>query len=60
MIYDVVMPQYRNRTIFEISRRLKAFLNLSVGLTRGAAPNPEDRLREQTREPELARRRLKD
>ena len=57
------MPQYRNRTVLEISRGIKAFLNLRVGLTRGPVPDPETleiRLREQTRKLEQAQNRLKD
>ena len=37
------MPEYRNRTVFEIARGIKAFVNLSAsfGLTRSAPPFPE-------------------
>ena len=45
------MPEYRNRTVFEISHKLKAFLYLRLGLTRGPVPElePPDRKLEQTR-----------
>lgn len=32
------MPAYRNKVIFEVSRGVKAFLNLEAGLVRGEAP----------------------
>lgn len=57
------MPQYKNRTVFEISRGIKAFLNLRVGLTRGPIPDPEtleERFREQGRKLEQTQNRLKD
>ena len=57
------MPQYRNRTVFEISRGLKAFLNLNAGLTRGPIPDPEtleSRLWEQGHKLEQAQNRLKE
>ena len=33
------MPLYRNRTVFELVRGIKAFLKLEVGLTRGEVPD---------------------
>lgn len=47
------MPAYRNHTVFEVARGVKAFLNLGLGITRGEVPNPEEmevRLRTQARE----------
>ena len=35
------MPTYRNRTVLEIGRGLRAFLELSAGLVRGEVPDPE-------------------
>jgi len=35
------VPAYRNRTVFEVARGLRAFLNLEAGLTRGPLPNSE-------------------
>jgi SAM-dependent methyltransferase len=34
------VPTLKNRTVFEVARGLKAFLNLEVGLTRGPLPDP--------------------
>lgn len=35
------MPIFRNRTVFEIARGLRAFLNLEAGVTRSPLPKPE-------------------
>ncbi len=35
------MPVFRNRTVFEIARGLRAFLNLEAGVTRSPLPKPE-------------------
>lgn len=50
------MPVYRNRTVLELARGVKAFLRLEAGLTRGEVPDLEqelaqtrNRLREQER-----------
>ena len=56
------MPAYKNYTVFEFARGVKAFLNLEVGITRGDAPSPENleaRLRAQeAQELAGARRRV--
>ena len=38
------MPTYRHRTVLEIGRGLRAFLNLYAGLVRGEVPDPERQL----------------
>ncbi len=48
------MAALKQRFAFEIARGLKAFLNLDAGLTRGEAPDPEWRLREQREKLEQA------
>jgi hypothetical protein len=35
------LPTYRHRTVLEIGRGLRAFLNLYAGLVRGEVPDPE-------------------
>jgi LPS sulfotransferase NodH len=35
------MPAYRNHTVVEIARGIKAFLTLAVGVTRGEVPDPD-------------------
>jgi hypothetical protein len=35
------LPTYRNRTVLEIGRGLRAFLDLYAGLVRGEVPDPE-------------------
>jgi hypothetical protein len=55
------MPAYKNHTVFEFARGVKAFFNLAVGITRGDAPSPEEleaRLRAQAQELAGARRRV--
>jgi hypothetical protein len=39
------VPAFKNRTVFEMARGLKGFLNLDVGLTRGPIPNFERMLK---------------
>ena len=34
-------PAYRNHTVLEIARGVKAFLSLAVGITRGEVPDPD-------------------
>ncbi|MGH3087183.1 MAG: sulfotransferase [Rubrobacteraceae bacterium] len=34
------MPVFRNRTAFELTRSIKAFLNIEAGVTRGEVPKP--------------------
>jgi LPS sulfotransferase NodH len=46
------MPVYRNHTVLEIARGIRAFLTLAVGVTRGEVPDPDalqSRLLAQTR-----------
>ena len=47
------MPVFRNRTVLEVAKGIKAFLNLEVGLTRGAMPRsqPLNQRAEQPRQP---------
>lgn len=55
------MPVYRNQTVLEIARGVKAFLTLAIGLTRGGVPDPDDvqsRLQAQTRKLAAAHRRI--
>jgi hypothetical protein len=42
------LPTYRNRTVLEIGRGLKAFLTLYAGLVRGEVPDPERQSRQLT------------
>jgi hypothetical protein len=49
------LPTYRNRTVLEIGRGLRAFLNLYAGLVRGEVPDPE----QQSRQLAQARNRIK-
>jgi Sulfotransferase family len=37
------VPVFRNRMVLEVAKGIKAFLNLEVGLTRGAMPEPAKR-----------------
>jgi hypothetical protein len=57
------VPVYRSRTVIEVARNLRAFLNLDLGLVRGEVPDPDQdhrRLGELQRELERARKRLSD
>ena len=57
------MPEYRNHTVLEIARGMKAFLSLRAGLTRGAVPDPEKterQLKTQTRKLEQSRRHIQE
>src|SRR5215210_1312210 len=58
------MPVFNSRTVFELARGIKAFLNLEVGFTRGALPQrgPDVSAQPATRDAELARvrERLKE
>lgn len=38
------MPLYRSRTVLDVSRNLRAFLRLDIGVIRGPVPNPEQDL----------------
>jgi hypothetical protein len=50
------MPTYRNHTVLEIARGVKAFLSLAVGVTRGEVPDPDALQRRlQVQAQELAR-----
>jgi len=50
------MPTYRNHTVLEIARGVKAFLSLVVGVTRGEVPDPDALQRRlQVQAQELAR-----
>jgi len=40
------LPAYRHRTVLEIGRGLRAFLNLYAGLVRGEVPDPERQSRQ--------------
>lgn len=44
------MPVYRSRTVLEVARNVRAFLELNAGLIRGAVPEPEQR-EDQAKEP---------
>lgn len=44
------MPVLKGRTVFEIARGLRMFLNLDAGLTRGEVPDPEQKLRQTQRQ----------
>ncbi len=44
------MPVYTSRTVLEITRGIRAFLNLDVGLSRGEVQEPEDKTLEQVRQ----------
>jgi 2-polyprenyl-3-methyl-5-hydroxy-6-metoxy-1,4-benzoquinol methylase len=35
------MPAYRSRTVLEVARNVRAFLELNLGLVRGEVPDPE-------------------
>lgn len=59
------MPVARIRTVLEVARNIKTFLNLDVGLTRGAVPDFEQkfrhaqrRIREQDQQLKKVRERL--
>ncbi len=55
------MPEYRNHTVLEIARDIKAFLSLRAGLTRDAVPDPERaELQAQTRKLSQAQRRIQE
>jgi Sulfotransferase domain len=64
------MPVFKSRTIFEVARGVKAFLNLEAGLTRGEVPGPAKAPsapkgaagppNPQAKELQQARRRLKE
>jgi hypothetical protein len=57
----IPVPHFRNHSVLEIFRGIRAFISLDAGLTRGAVPDSrrlEARVRSQTRELEEARRRL--
>jgi len=59
----VPVPVFRNHSVVEILRGVKAFLNLDVGVTRGPAPDSrrlERRVRDQDRELREARQRLRE
>ena len=40
------MPVFRHRSVLDLTKDLRAFLNLDAGLTRGEAPDPERELRQ--------------
>lgn len=44
------MPILKGRTVLEIARGLRMFLNLDAGLTRGEVPNPEQKLKQTQRQ----------
>ncbi len=50
------MPVYTSRTVSEITRRIRAFLSLDVGLSRGEVPEPEHKL-EQVRQQLVSKNR---
>lgn len=55
------MPEFSNHTVLEIARGVKAFLSFSIGLTRGAVPDPariERQLQAQTRKLKQAQGRI--
>lgn len=61
------MPVARIRTVLELARNIKTFLNLEAGLTRGAVPDFEQefrqaqrRIREQDQQLKKVRKRLSD
>ena len=61
------MPVARIRTVLEVVRNIKAFVNLDVGLTRGAVPDfaqkfreAQARIREQDQQLKRVRKRLSD
>ena len=52
------MPTFRNRTVLDLSKNIKAFLNLEAGLTRSKAPQPSWAGGDGTREIERLKRKL--
>lgn len=55
------MPAYRNHTVLEIARGVKAFLTLAVGVTRSEVPDPDalqSRLQVQTQKLARAQRHV--
>jgi glycosyltransferase involved in cell wall biosynthesis len=53
------MPILKHRASFEIARRLKAFLRLHVGLTRGEVPDTEQQVEAQAEQLRQARDQIK-
>lgn len=59
----VPVPTFRNYSVFELLRGVRAFLNLDAGITRGTPPDPlrlEAKLRDRDRELREARQRLQE
>ncbi len=61
------MPVVKVRTVFEVARNIKTFLNLDVGMTRGTVPDFEQkfreaqaRIRDQDQQLKKVRKRLSD
>ena len=55
------MPAYRNHTVLEIARGVRAFFTLAVGVTRGEVPDPDalqSRLQAQTQKLARAQRHI--
>ena len=53
------MPIYHHRSVLDLTRNLRAFLNLNAGLTRGNPPDPEWELRQARSRIEQQNRELK-
>ena len=53
------MPAFKNRTVLEVARDLRGFLNLEVGLIRGPVPNLEQMLKRVQSQLEQARNQAK-
>jgi hypothetical protein len=54
------VPVYRSRTVLEVARNVRAFLELNAGLVRGEVPDQEQANRQLENRVEQLRKQLAD